>query len=459
MRRWLAWNLFFRAQELLKAHPTLRILKEMERADRMSAEELEQFRGERLRDLVAYSYQHVPYYRARLKEVGVEPSEIRRTSDVARLPILTKADVRAHRSELRSTLAGRLSPFTTGGSTGEPLIFELGKRRTASRVACRQRVSRWWGLSLGDPEIALWGSPIELTRQDTIKALRDYLMATRLLSAFEMNEATMSRYLDILEKQSCRQIFGYPSAVYLLCRQAQKEKRNLLRLGIAAVFVTGEVLFPYQRELISQTLNCPVANGYGGRDSGFLAHECPQGGMHIMADAAIVELVDECGRVVPAGQPGQIVATDLYSHEFPFIRYATGDIGVASAARCVCGRVLPLLERIEGRSNDTILAPDGRRINSLALVYPLREVEGIEHYRICQKTVDTFAVQIVANAQYHPDGERRIREHWSQLLRTPVSVTFEYMAVIPAERMGKFRHVVSELQDKAAPETTGVAAS
>jgi len=459
MRRWLAWNLWFRAQEQLKGHSTLRILKEMEQADRMSAEELDQLRGERLQDLVSYSYQHVPYYRSRMKEAGVEPSQVRRASDVARLPILTKADVRAHRSELRSAVAGSLSPFTTGGSTGEPLIFELGKRRTASRVACRQRVSRWWGLSLGDPEIALWGSPLELTRQDSIKAFRDYLMATRLLSAFEMNEATMSRYLDVLEKQHCRQIFGYPSAVYLLCLQAQKEKRNLRRLGVAAVFVTGEVLFPYQRELISNLLNCPVANGYGGRDSGFLAHECPQGGMHVMADAAILEVVDERGRALPAGQPGQIVATDLYSHEFPFIRYATGDIGVSSTARCACGRALPLLERIEGRSNDTILAPDGRWINSLALVYPLREVEGIEHYRICQKTVDSFAVQIVANSQYHPDGEIRIREHWSQLLRTPVSIRFEYVAAIPAERMGKFRHVVSELQDKAAPETTGVAAS
>ena len=118
MRRWLAWNLWFRAQEQLKGHSTLRILKEMEQADRMSAEELDQLRGERLQDLVSYSYQHVPYYRSRMKEAGVEPSQVRRASDVARLPILTKADVRAHRSELRSAVAGSLSPFTTGGSTG-----------------------------------------------------------------------------------------------------------------------------------------------------------------------------------------------------------------------------------------------------------------------------------------------------------------------------------------------------
>src|ERR1019366_5579895 len=103
-----------------------------------------------------------------------------------------------------------------------------------------------------------------------------------------MNEQTMTRYLDLIESRRCQQIFAYPSAMYTLCVLAQKQGRNLRRLGVQVVFVTSEVLFPYQRELISDTLNCPVANGYGGRDSGFIAHECPQGGMHIMADSMIV---------------------------------------------------------------------------------------------------------------------------------------------------------------------------
>ena len=343
-----------------------------------------------------------------------------------------------NREALRSGIAGKLSSFTTGGSTGEPLIFDLAKRRVASRVACRHRTSRWWGVSVGDPELAIWGSPVELTRQDWLRDLRDVVLSSRLLSAFELNDATMSRYLDVLEKGRYRQVFGYPSALYLVCLHAQKEKRNLRRLGVKVAFTTGEVLFPYQRELISDTLNCPVANGYGGRDSALIAHECPQGGMHILADAVILESLDPDGRPVPQGQPGEIVITDLYSHEAPFIRYATGDIGVVSSRRCPCGRPLPLLERIEGRSNDVIVAADGRNINSLALIYAVREIDGIERFRITQKTIGSFHVQLVRNGRYSTDTEERIRKNWTQLLRSAITVTFEYVSDIPAERSGKF---------------------
>ena len=450
MYRWLVWNVLFRLHEYIKGHDTYRFLREMETADRLSPDALEQLQRQKLRDLIDYSYAHVPYVRTRMTEAGLKPADIQRLEDLRLLPRMTKADVRANREALRSDIAGKLSSFTTGGSTGEPLIFDLSKRRVASRVACRQRTSRWWGVSVGDPELAIWGSPVELTRQDWLRGLRDMLLATRLLSAFEMNEATMSSYLDTLERSRCRQVFGYPSAIYLLCRHAQKEGRNLRRLGLKVAFVTGEVLFGYQRELIVDILNCPVANGYGGRDSALIAHECPQGNMHVLADAVILETVDALGRPVPPGEPGEIVITDLYSHEAPFIRYATGDVGVLDSKRCACGRPLPVLERIEGRSNDVIVAPDGRVINSLALIYSVREIEGIERFRICQKAVDCFQVQLVCNDRLPPDGEERIRRGWSQLLRCPVSVRFEHVSQLSRDPSGKFRHVVSEVQAPAA---------
>jgi phenylacetate-CoA ligase len=454
MSQWLARNLVFPLQERLKGHPTLEILQEMEAADRLSAGELEQLRAKKLQHFLSYCQAHVPYVRGIFQRLNLKATDIREPRELALLPVMTKADMRKHREELRSDIAGKLKQFATGGSTGDPLIFDLAKRRIASRVACRQRVSRWWGTSAGDSEIALWGAPAELTRQDWIRRQRDRLLRTRLLSAFEMNDETMSRYLDILEQRRCRQIFAYPSAIYLLCLHARKHGRNLRGLGVRVVFVTGEVLFDYQRALISEILNCPVANGYGGRDSGFIAHECPQGGMHVLADAVILEILDPEGKPARPGEPGEVVVTDLYSHEAAFIRYATGDIAVISARACPCGRALPLLDRIEGRSNDSIVAPDGRLINALALVYPLREIAGIDQYRIRQKRTDCFHVQLVCNDQFRKDqGEERIRVGWKQLLRTPVEVSFEYLPKLAPERTGKFRHVVCEM-----PRGEGVSA-
>jgi phenylacetate-CoA ligase len=450
MRRWFIWNVLFRLHERAKRHDTFRFLREMEAAERLSPAALEDLRRRKLRDLLEYAHLHVPYVKARMAASGVRPSDIREPADLRLFPLMRKADIRANREALRSDIAANLSSFTTGGSTGDPLIFDLAKRRVASRVACRQRTSRWWGVSVGDPELALWGAPVELTRQDTIRGIRDFFLASRLLSAFEMNEATMSGYLDVLQEGGYRQVFGYPSALYLLCAHAQKERRNLRGLGVRVAFVTGEVLFPYQREMIANTLNCPVANGYGGRDSALIAHECPEGGMHILSDAVIVETLDPQGNPVPSGEPGEIVVTDLYSHEAPFIRYATGDVGVLSPRACPCGRPLPLLERIEGRSNDMIVAPDARIINSLALIYAVREVEGVENFRICQTAPDRFEVTLVAGNGYARSGEDRIRRRWMELLRAPLTVTFAYVRVLPPDPSGKFRHVVSQVRGAAS---------
>jgi phenylacetate-CoA ligase len=445
MYRWFRWNILFRLHEQAKGHATFRYLREMEQADSLSQSQLEELQSRKLSGLIEYAFAHVPYIRNVMRQRVLDPTCIRHPKDLALLPLMRKADVRQNRELLRSDIARKLASFTTGGSTGDPLIFDLAKRRVASRVACRMRTSRWWGVMVGDPEIAVWGSPVELKRQDRVRAVRDFFLSTRLLSAFEMNPATMSRYLDILERGNCRQLFGYPSAIYLLCLHAQKEGRSLRRLGIKVVFVTGEVLFPYQRELIAETFNCPVANGYGARDSALIAHECPQGGLHVLADAVIVELLDGEGEPVPPGSPGEIVVTDLYSHEAPFIRYATGDIAVFSGRRCCCGRALPLFESVDGRSNDSIVAPDGRIINSLALIYPIREIPGIERFRVCQRDPDCFHVQILHNGRFPDDAEERILRNWTQLLRAPLRVTFEYPPELPVEPSGKFRHVISEL--------------
>jgi phenylacetate-CoA ligase len=446
MKRWLIWNVLFRLHEAAKKHPTYRFLREMEAAESLTAAGLAELQCRKLQDLVQYGYQHVPYVRASLDAACMSPGSLRTPEDLARLPIMRKADVRQHRAELRSDIAGKLASFTTGGSTGEPLIFDLAKRRVASRVACRQRTSRWWGVSVGDPEVAIWGSPVELKRQDIVRSLRDVFLASRLLSAFEMNDATMSHYIDVLERGRYRQIFGYPSALYHLCLHARTNGKNLRRLGLKVAFVTGEVLYEYQREVISEVFNCPVANGYGGRDSALIAHECPQGGMHILADALILELVDSQGRPVPPGAPGEIVITDLYSHEAPFIRYGTGDMAVLSNKACRCGRSLPMLEHVEGRSNDTIVAADGRMINSLALIYSVREIEGIERFRIRQKSLTSFHIQVVRNERFSIDGEGRITANWTRLFRAPVEIAFEYLNELPPDPSGKFRHVVSDVR-------------
>ena len=143
-------------------------------ADRITTAELAQLQNQKLRDLIEYSFPHVPYVREHMLSEGFMPPDIGTPDDLRRLPLMRKADVRANREKLRSAIGEKFSSFTTGGSTGDPLIFDLAKRRVASRVACRQRTSRWWGVAVGDPEMAIWGSPVELTQQDWVRNPRSF---------------------------------------------------------------------------------------------------------------------------------------------------------------------------------------------------------------------------------------------------------------------------------------------
>jgi phenylacetate-CoA ligase len=258
----------------------------------------------------------------------------------------------------------------------------------------------------------------------------------------------MDSYLDEMERTGCRRIFGYPSSIALLCEHARRQGRRLSKLGVQTVFVTAEFLWDHWRQIISETFNCRVVNGYGGRDSGFVAHECPHGGMHVTADRLIVETVGENGQRLQPGELGEIVVTHFDTPEMPFIRYRTGDMGALSSALCRCGRTLPLLERIEGRKSDFIVAPDGRLMHGLSLIYVLRKIAGIEQFRITQKAVDDFQLELVTGSDFTRNSEAIIRSEFEQRLRAAVNVRIQYSSTMPASKNGKFRYVISEVAER-----------
>lgn len=167
--------------------------------------------------------------------------------------------------------------------------------------------------------------------------------------------------------------------------------------------------------------------------------------MHILSDAILVEVVDGEGRPLPPGESGEIVVTDLYSHEVPFIRYATGDYGALSSQRCRCGRALPLLEKLEGRAMDFFLAADGRTIPGGSVFYAFYGIDGIDQFRVIQKEVGNFHIQITTGKNYRAESESRIREGIERRMRSPLEITFEYLPSFPAEPSGKFRCIVSEV--------------
>lgn len=437
--------LVFPLQERLKRHDTVRVRRALEQSQWWPSERLAQLQLLRLRRLLDLAARHVPYYRDLFERLDFRPEEMISTADLARLPLLNKADIRAYGEAMKSDQARGLARFNTGGSSGEPLIFWIGTERVSHDVAAKWRATRWWDVDIGDPEIVVWGSPVELGAQDRLRSLRDKLMRTSLLPAFEMSPARLDEFIARIRTLRPRMLFGYPSSLALIARHARARGVAMSDLGIKVAFVTAERLYDAQREDIAQVFGCPVANGYGGRDAGFIAHQCPAGGMHITAEDVIVEIVDEQGRPAPVGEAGEVVVTHLATADFPFIRYRTGDVASLDPHGCACGRSLPLLKEIHGRTTDFIIAADGTVMHGLALIYVVRDVPGVVNFKIIQEERLRTRVQLVTNEDFAEESMAAIRTGIARRLGERVDVVMERMTEIPRERSGKHRYVVSRV--------------
>jgi phenylacetate-CoA ligase len=441
-------SVLFPLHEWAKGHDTKRVLRSLEHTQWLSPQALEQLRVERLRALLTHAANHTPYYRRRFAEVGFDPARVTSVSDLAALPVLTKAEIRANFNDLLSDDARNVKPFSTAGSTGDPLRFYIGRGRTTHDVAAKWRATRWWGVDVGDREMVLWSSPIELSAQDRLRRLRDRFLRSRLVPATALTPEKLDAIVVDIQTYRPKMLFGYPSALTLIAQHAERKGLVLNQLGIAVAFCTAERLYPHQRERIARVFGCRVADGYGGRDAGFLAHECPDGGLHITAEDVIVETVDSRGRPVPPGKPGEVVVTHLFSHEFPFVRYKNGDVALLSDRPCPCGRGLPLIQEIQGRSNDLLLGFNGQRVHGTAFSTLIRELPGIEHFKIVQEALAFVRLQLVVGPGYDRARTReRMLVAFRHHLGDRVTVEIEEVAAIAPEPTGKYRYVVNKIQE------------
>ena len=426
--------------------PTFALLAELEQSQWFSPDAMQDYQARGLNRLLQNALAHSPWHAQRLHAAGladaITAGEVT-LADLTRLPTMNKRDARQHVEQLVwRDVPGGVYSYTTGGSSGEPLIFYYGRMRQAADAAGRLRARRWWGLEPGEREVYLWGAPVELSKTDRIKTLRDRLVNQLLLNAFEMSPARMDEYVAAIQAWNPKTIYGYASSLALLAAHVEARGIRLNLPALRVVNATGEPLFPHQRELIERVYRVPAAVEYGARDAGLMALQSPDGVLLQMSETHVIEVLDEADNPV---DEGEAVITSLVSEAQPFIRYRTGDQVRRSSRRDPGGRGLTVLDEVVGRQTDFIVAADGRIMHALSLIYVLRAIPGVGQFKLIQHAINQLEVQVVPDTRWRADAQEAVIAGLRARLGNALQIDFKLLTNIAPEASGKHRYVVSHV--------------
>lgn len=460
MNRWLAGNVVWPLTERMLGRDTMRRFRTLMETDTAPALSLANIQAHKLRRLLTLVEQHCPFYRDRFRAAGLDVRDPGLTAGALRsLPLLERADVTNHLRELtwHDCPGGPPQPYNTGGSTGSPLKFYIDRCRQAADWAARWRTRSWWNIHPGDREIMLWAGPLNRTRHDRLRNLRDHMLNQFILDAFNMSDETMNAYATRIREFRPRLLYGYASSLALLARH-MLGKGDVLTPDESprVIFVTGETVVPQDSGDIQNAFGCPVVVEYGARDCGLMACGCPAGRLHVNEENIIVEVLDSQGQPVGPGEVGEVVITSLESFATPMIRYRVGDIAVLPAdvdeqphRRCTCGRASLQLAEVRGRVTDQIVCRSGhgvRRMHALSLIYVLREAEGMRQFRIVQTSVNRLDIEVVTDQRFTPEVERSVVEGLRRRMAGDTEIRIVRCNNIAPTASGKHACVVSQVE-------------
>jgi phenylacetate-coenzyme A ligase PaaK-like adenylate-forming protein len=403
-----------------------------------------------LRAIVKNAYDSVPFYREKFDAVGVKPGDVKSVEDLTKLPIIKKDEIKRNIGCIVSTAFDQksLRVLSTSGSTGQPLQMMISKEEDTFRKAKHLRAN----YSCGHRPFDKWITVTSPSHFSEISGFQKRLgfYAPSFVSVFW----DISRQISTIKKFNPRILDGYSSSLSLLAREVKKS--NIEEINPKMIFGGAELLDDLNRKNIEEVFDAPLYDQYATIEFERMAWQCPEkSGYHIDADSVVMEFLDEHGCKVSSGESGEIVCTSLFNYAMPLIRYSVGDIGVPSDEECSCGRSLPIMKKIEGRSDSVLLLPHDRRLSPRAITvaigkFPFGRL--VEQFHVIQKKIDLFEIQIKTDNS--PESkvilENELPKHFNEVLGLEHGeVTFEIQFVddIKPDKTGKLTIISTELSD------------
>jgi phenylacetate-CoA ligase len=377
----------------------------------------------------------VPLYGERYRTAGITAADVRDLSDLARLPIVTREDVVAAWPHGILSRAQREDDvvFRTSGTSG--MFMQI-----AYDGAANDFLDAVYGRALFSAGYRPWDRIAYFWWENADRPLRAYERLGLMRKHFLQVHADPRKQLDELIELQPSVIYHFPSALLLIAKLIEG---GPLPLHPRVIICHGELLTDEQQETLRRVFRCEVRNQYGAQEFNRMAWDCGQSdGLHVDAESVHIEIVRADGSAAAPGEEGELVVTGLVNTLMPLVRYRIGDVGYTIPERCPCGRGLPRIKLTEGRRDDVLVLPDGRRVGPRTLAPRIEDLEGFLQYRVIQHAPERLEVLLVRDRAAGADVERNVRNTVERVLGEGLSIDVRAVDEISLSRRGKLRKIV-----------------
>jgi phenylacetate-CoA ligase len=409
-----------------------------------SKDELHALQLLKLRELLHHANDHVPYYQRLFSRLGFNP-EVRSIEELSNLPFLQKETIRRQQQELMADNRRwkKLFKGTTSGTTGESMTLFMDGKVIKSEFVFADRQYRWAGARCSSRSALLRGDLIVPADRNRPPFWRYDAISRQLwFSSYHLSDSTVESYVQKLCAFDPEVIFAYPSSIFCLCQLARSKKLDFTMSNLKSIVTSSETLFDPHRRVIEETLGVRVFDWYGLFERVIFIGTCPHGSYHVFPDYGVTEYlpagIDETGE-----QLFELVGTGFINKAMPLIRYRTGDIvKLGPETECPCGSNFPTVASIQGRANDVIITPSGKRLGMLEFAF---DIENILCGQIIQESLDRLEVLVVPDSGFSEASRNQVIRKLRERIDRDMTITLKCVDAIPRAKTGKFRLLVSKL--------------
>ncbi|HGH6026294.1 TPA: exopolysaccharide biosynthesis protein VpsH [Vibrio mimicus] len=408
------------------------VLKEIQ-ANEFSKTDLAQYQQRQLKQTLANACEKVPYY----QHLGLQSG-----SGIEAFPYLDKTILRhEHEQFISSVKPSVVVHGATSGTTGTPLTILQDMRSVIREQAFVARQMAWAGYRKGDKRAWIRGDMVVPLSQKQGPFWRySWFEQMIIMSSFHLTPKAMPSYLQAMVDFGVEIIQAYPSSIAALARYLETNQ-TYYPSKLKSIITSSESLSEEDRHVIETRFGCKVFDWYGLFERVAAIGQCEHGRYHLLSDYSQVELVE-------AGQGRyELIGTNFNNHYFPLIRYKTGDhVYLSENETCPCGRVFPVIDRIEGRIGDYLIGEDGQKVHILNHIP--KGVAGIIACQFVQHKRQEIIVKVVADSELFDTEQQKILIGNTQArLGTTITVTVEVVVELQRTANGKIRQAICTIKD------------